>query len=257
MWRKRLLMKREFSTEEPELMDLPQPVTPELEKDLRNLAAMNQRFGSHWMMRRFLSAWFAPGRRYRVLDLATGAGDIPRMMVEWAATRGVTFEIDAVDANPSTIEIARKLHPAPQINWIAANALTYESADTYDFVCCSLSLHHFSEDDAVRLLRRCQRLSHRFTLVADLERSWWTAVGVWLLTTLWYTDHGTRHDGLVSVRRAFSFQELSDLAVRAGWTEFEHSRFAFCRQAIWTVAHDVGDIPVPVLEQAAPLPCPT
>jgi hypothetical protein len=81
--------------------------------------------------------------------------------------------------------------------------------------------------------------------------------GVWLLTTLIYNDYGTRHDGLLSVRRAFSFREMDDLARQAGWSHYEHGRFMFCRQAIWMASQDVGDIPVPVMRHDAPLPCPT
>jgi len=37
---------------------------------------------------------------------------------------------------------------------------------------CTLALHHFSDDDAVRVLQRCRELSHKFVLVSDLRRSW-------------------------------------------------------------------------------------
>jgi ubiquinone/menaquinone biosynthesis C-methylase UbiE len=250
-------MKREFSQSQPELMDVAEPGSPELEESLRNLASMNRHFGAHRLIRRFLKAWFAPGETYRVLDLATGAGDIPRMMLEWGQPRGIRFEIDAVDANPATIEVARKMTPYPQVNWIAADALTYGPGRTYDLVCCSLALHHFAQADAVRLLRRCQRLSHRFTLVADLERSPLNYFCIWLVTALIYRDPITRHDGLISAKRAFSYDELAELASEAGWEVFEQCRFPPCRQAIWMVTDDLGDIPAPVLEEVAPLPCPT
>ncbi len=250
-------MKREFSQNHPELMDLPQPVTPELERDLLNLVSLNRYFGSHWLIRQFLRAWLQPGGRYRILDLATGAGDIPRAILEWAHPRDIEIEIDAVDANPSTIEIARKHTAYEHIRWICADALTYAPGHTYDFVICSLALHHFSDADAVRLLERCRELSHRFTLVADLERSWSTMAGVWLLTALLYREPMTQYDGRLSVRRSFSYRELRDLAIAAGWTDFEQSRFLFCRQAIWMCSRDAGDIPVPVLAEEAPLPCPT
>jgi 2-polyprenyl-3-methyl-5-hydroxy-6-metoxy-1,4-benzoquinol methylase len=250
-------MKREYSQDHPELMDLSQPVTAELERDLLNLVSLNRYFGSHWLIRRFLKAWLAPRQRYRVLDLATGAGDIPRLMLEWAHPRGITLDIDAVDANASTLEIARKHCPYKNIDWICADALTFDPGYTYDFVCCSLALHHFSDQDAVRLLRRCCDLSHRFTVVADLERSRLTQLGVWLLTALIYRDPMTKYDGRLSVRRAFSYNELGELATAAGWTDFEQARFPFCRQAVWMASLEAGDIPVPALVEEVPLPCPT
>jgi hypothetical protein len=38
----------------------------------------------------------------------------------------------------------------------------------------------------------------------------------------------------------------------AGWSDFGHARFLFCRQAVWLDARTGGDIPL-----ADALPCPT
>src|SRR5213083_1249576 len=112
-------MKRIFNPDEPELMDRPQPVSAELETDLLNLVSLNRHFGSHRLVRNFLSRWFTPNRSYSVLDLATGAGDIPRVIADWAREQDISIRIDAVDANPSTLEIAQK-HSAsyPEIRYL-------------------------------------------------------------------------------------------------------------------------------------------
>ena len=251
-------MKREFDPDQPEQMDRPQPVSPALEEDLRNLVSLNRLFGSHRLTRHFLSRWLSPGRCYRVLDLATGAGDLPRVMVDWARPRDITLRIDAVDANPATLEIARRESPDyPEIDFLTADVLTYEGRESYDLVCCSLALHHFSENDAVTLLARCRALSHRFVLVADLERSLFTLLGVQALTSLFYRAPMTRADGVTSARRAFSFEEFRALAEAAAWKDFGHARFLFCRQALWLEGRDAGDIPVIVETVDDGLPCPT
>ena len=251
-------MKRDFDPNEPELMDRPQPVTAALETDLRNLVSLNRHFGSHRLVRKFLEQWQSPGRSYRVLDLCTGAGDIPRMMFDWARATDITLRIDAVDANDSTIEIARRAsRDYPDIRFIRSNALTFETKETYDLVCCSLALHHFSDDDAVRLLRQCRALSHRFALVTDLERSIATLFGVQMLTTFLYREPMTRADAVASAHRAFSFREFHALAEAADWPQFGHSRFLFCRQAIWLDGRDAGDIPEADAPVGEGLPCPT
>ena len=249
-------MKREFNPDEPELMDRPQPVSEELETDLLNLVSLNRHFGSHRLVRGFLSRWFTADHSYRVLDLATGAGDIPRMIADWARQRGISVRIDAVDANPSTLEIARK-HSAdyPEIQFLRGNVLAYETSGTYDLVCCSLALHHFSEDDATRLLRCCRALSHRFVLVSDLERSLATLAGVHALTALIYREPMTQFDGRMSARRAFSFDEFRALAEAAGWRDFGHARFLFCRQALWLDERSAGVISELVAMDEG-LPCP-
>jgi 2-polyprenyl-3-methyl-5-hydroxy-6-metoxy-1,4-benzoquinol methylase len=250
-------MKRIFNQNEPELMDRQQPVSAELEKDLQNIASLNRYFGSHRLVRRFLAAWLKRDRTYRVLDLCTGFGDIPRMMVDWGRRRGVRLRIDAVDANGATIEIARA-HSADycEIEFQRGNVLTYESRETYDLVCCSLALHHFNEVDAVRLLRHCRELSHRFVLVADLVREVTTSVGVWALTQFVYREPMTRHDGRVSAQRAFSFAEMRELAESAGWKDFGHARFLFCKQALWLDARDLAEIPGNAVPANVALPSP-
>ncbi len=241
-------MKRVFDPAQPELMDRPQPVTGELERDLENLVSLNRHFGSHRILRRFLSGWLRPDRVYRVLDLCTGAGDLPRVMVDWARPRGITLQIEAVDFAESTLAIAKKRSADyPEIQFIQADALIYDSRPAYDFVHCSLALHHFSDEDATRLLRRCRELSNRFVLVTDLERHALTSAGVWALTALIYRDAMTKYDGRLSARRAFDFSEMHALAGLAGWTNFGHARFLFCRQGLWLAGREFGDIPVDVV----------
>lgn len=250
-------MKRAFDPLEPELMDRPQPVTPELEAYMRNLVSLNRYFGSYRLIRKFLAQWLAPGRTYRVLDLCTGVGDIPRLMVDWARAEGVTLQIDAVDFHESTLELARRAsQDYPEIQFLRGNALTWETKETFDLVTCSLALHHFSDEDAVILLKRCRDLSHRFVLVSDLERTFSAAFGVRLITSLFYTLPMTQSDANVSVQRAFTFAEMRALAEAAGWENFGHMRFLFCRQAIWLDERTAGDLPV-VAAVPEVLPCPT
>jgi 2-polyprenyl-3-methyl-5-hydroxy-6-metoxy-1,4-benzoquinol methylase len=250
-------MKRDFDEREPELMDLPQPVTAELERDLANLVSLNRFYGGHRLIRTFLGCWLKSGETYRILDVCTGAGDGPRLMVDYARKHSITVRIDAIDAAEATIEIAKKASADyPEITYRCEDALIFDPGYSYDLVCCSLALHHFSNEDAVRLLRRARDLSQHWVLVADLERRWSTSLGIWLLTALIYRDPMTRYDGRLSARRAFSYLEMRDLAEKAGWAEFGHERFMFCRQAIWLSERDMGDIPSPVVPVPAHLPSP-
>jgi 2-polyprenyl-3-methyl-5-hydroxy-6-metoxy-1,4-benzoquinol methylase len=156
------------------------------------------------------------------------------MIVNWARKHGVSVKIDAVDRQPATLAIARRASAAfPEIHFIRADARNYCEAMTYDIVCCSLALHHFSELDALKVLRRACELSHDKVLVADLERTWFTWACVQAATTVAARDPMTRHDAQLSVKRAFTYRELGDLASEAGWRNFGHARFVPARQAIW------------------------
>jgi ubiquinone/menaquinone biosynthesis C-methylase UbiE len=227
-------MKRQFDPAQPELMDRPQPVTAELVNDLRNLRQLNRHFGSYALIAHFLRRWIQPGAQLSVLDLATGSGDIPRLVVDHAREAGAKVTVDAVDQQSSTLEIARGLSADyPEIEFKEGDVLSFGEDGQYDIVLCSLALHHFDEGAAARLLERCQRLSRKFVLVADLRRGFLATVGVYLLTAFIYRDPMTRADGRLSAARAFSFREFRSLAEHAGWKNFGHRRFRFARQALW------------------------
>nr|MBA3544365.1 methyltransferase domain-containing protein [Chthoniobacterales bacterium] len=219
---------------DPEWMDRPQLVSDELISDLGNLRALNRYFGSYRLVDFFLRRWIRRGDKVRVLDLATGSGDIPRRVVEFARAVGATIDIDAVDFQTSTIEIARQLSlEFPEIHYHCADIHQFGANGSYDIVLFSLALHHFSHEEAVQLLRRCRALSRSRVLVADLQRGWFAKIGVALLTSVVFREPMTRNDARVSVERAFSFRELAEMARTAGWTDFGHRRFRFARHAIW------------------------
>ena len=225
---------RRFQSSEPELMDRPDAAPAELEAALESLRGLNRYFGSYRIVTKFLRRWVKPGDRLRVADLATGSADIPRLVAEQARKIGAQVEIIAVDYQAHTIETARRLSVGyPEIKCECADVLSFGAPGEFDLVICSLALHHFSEADAVRLLRRCRELSRRFVLVSDLRRGWLASLGVRLLTALVFRDRMTREDGRTSAARAFSLGELRDLARQAGWEKFGAAPFRFARQAIW------------------------
>jgi 2-polyprenyl-3-methyl-5-hydroxy-6-metoxy-1,4-benzoquinol methylase len=227
-------VKRQFDPALPELMDRPQPVTRELEYDLANLRSLNRWFGSHQLVRHFLRRWLKPNGKARILDVATGSGDIPRLIVDQARRQNVSVHIDAIDQQGSTIEIARRLSAAyPEIDFSCANLFEWDPPEGYDIVFCSLTLHHFTTDDAVRALQKIRELSKDRVLLADLRRARWLSCAVYLVTATVYRDEMMKTDARLSAARAFSFLEMRRLAERADWKNFGHRKFAVGRQAIW------------------------
>ena len=227
-------MKRSFDPAILEMMDRPQPVSPELERDLERIRQLNRWFGSYRLVLKFMRRWIQPDARIRIADLATGSGDIPRLIADYARKIGAQVEIEALDRQPATLEIATKLSAGyREISYREANILERNSVGAYDIVLCTLTLHHFSDGDAVRVLQQCSELSRRFVLVSDLRRGFLLQAGVYLLTALIFREPMTRYDARLSAARAFSFSEMRDLALRAGWQNFGHEKFRFARQAIW------------------------
>lgn len=229
-----LAPKRRFDGTITEMMDRPQLVSPELEIDLENLEKLNRYFGSYALVRHFLRRWLRPGHSFTAIDLCTGLGDIPRFIVNWCRMNQVAVQITAVDFQRATLELAMERSKTyPEIAFLESDVFKFVPISPADVVFCSLALHHFPEGAAIGLLRRARVIARRRVLVADLERTDFGIASIYLLTACVFREPMTRFDARLSIRRAFSFGEMRQLALAAGWKQFGHRRFPVCRQAIW------------------------
>ena len=148
-------------------MDRPQPVTRELERDLANIRSLNRRFwqlspGATFSRRR----WLKPNDKARISGCFHRIGRYPRLIVDFCAKGGnVSVQVDAIDQQASTIEIARRRSSDyPEIEFFLRELVRMEAnRQPDDIVLCSLTLHHFSEDDAVRVLQEVLRVYPRST----------------------------------------------------------------------------------------------
>ena len=227
-------MKREFDPAAPELMDVAEAPSAELLEDLRNLEWLNRHFGSHRLWRLFLRRWWAPGISWRTVDWATGYGDLPREMVRFGRRQNSPVQVLGVEGNPATANLAREASRGyPEVRIVDGDVRTVPVPESTDLLSCHLALHHFSEEDAVDILRAAWQSGARRLLFTDLLRGRWLQLGVWILTATLLRAPMTQHDARVSVRRAFSGEEMRSMAKRAGWKDFRWGAFAGFRQALW------------------------
>ena len=104
-------MIRNFEENRPEWMDVAEAVSPELERDLANLESLNRRFGAHKLVLEYLGPVLARRQPLRILDLGTGAADIPRAVVRRAREVGCPVLFTAVDRQQPTLDLAEKCPP--------------------------------------------------------------------------------------------------------------------------------------------------
>lgn len=154
----------------------------------------------------------------RVLDIATGAGDVPLRLHAKTKHAGFSLELTGVDRNPVAIEYAQRQAAArgANIRFFAIDAIAEPLPDGYDVVMCSLFLHHLDDDQAGELLRRMAGAARHMVLVNDLRRSrlgWWVA---WCGTRVLTRSAMVHADGPRSVAAAFTIAEAAALAKRSG-----------------------------------------
>jgi ubiquinone/menaquinone biosynthesis C-methylase UbiE len=210
-----------------ERMDEPAQDRGELARSLADLRGVNRWLGGTRVALHHLEALFErhPRPSYRIVDLATGSGDIPLQVARWARERDVQVEIVATDNHATTLELARA-HTAdePAVRVAVADALALPwPDDSFDVALLSTALHHFDDErDCLRVLREMHRVARIGLIVNDLARSRAALLGARLLAaTVWRTHPVTRHDGPLSIRRAFTPAELRALAARAGFRNAE------------------------------------
>jgi 2-polyprenyl-3-methyl-5-hydroxy-6-metoxy-1,4-benzoquinol methylase len=199
----------------PELMDDPAIDPAEHRRALAALARINRvsnSAGVLWPIIPVLAREL--DRPVRLLDVATGSGDVPGRLLARARRTGIALEVSACDVSATAIDEARQRQPG--IEFFIHDALRAPLPPGFDVVSCSLFLHHLDNDDVVSLMANMEAAARRVVLVNDLARSRFNFVGVWLATRLLTRSRIVRFDGPASVRSAFTPAEAVALAARAG-----------------------------------------
>jgi ubiquinone/menaquinone biosynthesis C-methylase UbiE len=214
-------------------MDLPNQDHEALRKDLEHIAGLNRTFGARRAVAALFHRLTSHLRRIVLVDLASGYGDHGRNLIERARKRQQEVTVLALDCQLKTLQIARKATPPGQKMFFVqadARALPLRNHQA-DVVFCSLALHHFSDDDALGVLREMRRVARIGVACIDLARSRLASWAIWLLTTFIIRDPMVRHDARLSIRRAFSTEEMKKLAHQAGWL-WRHLPVPLFQQAV-------------------------
>lgn len=229
----------------PELMDDPNVPEEALAKSLRFLERMNERLGGVALTMHALEQLLArSGSReeqqtLRVLDVGTGAADIPIAVVQWARRRGVDIEVVGLDAHAGVLVHARgRTEDYPEIELVPGDAMEMVGSPgspferkSFDIVMSSLVLHHLPDDHALVVMAKMQSLARTGVIWNDLWRNPIARLGTWLGTL--GAGSMIRHDGRVSIQAAFTRRQAMDLARRAVWQRPE-LRTSWCyRFVLW------------------------
>lgn len=210
-------------SEEAELLDADPDDFAELAENFRDIRRVNRLLGGTSVILRHLPGLFASipaNRPTTILDLATGIGDIPIAIVQWAKRHDRQVQIVASDSSSEILRLAEKetaAHPDISIACYDARAVPLPDQQ-FDIVLCSLALHHFTPEDATQVLREMNRLARTGVLVNDLYRSRAGYIAAWVAARLTTRNRLTRNDAPLSILRAYTPDELGILLEQAGFT---------------------------------------
>ncbi len=201
-----------------ERLDAPDADPREVAASLDDLARINRLLGGTrltvWALERLLAG---RGRGpLTLLDAGSGGGDMAAALAAWARRQGFEPHVIAVDASPAITGLAAE-RVGDEVELRVGDMLALELEDgAVDVATCSLVIHHLEPPDAARALRELGRVARVGVVVNDLVRTRLGLLGSHLVIRLLTRNAITRHDAVVSVRRAYTRQELLELVHEAG-----------------------------------------
>jgi 2-polyprenyl-3-methyl-5-hydroxy-6-metoxy-1,4-benzoquinol methylase len=224
----RSLSRREIV---PELMDDPRLDPAEHRHALAGLSRLNRWSRAAEAFWPTLQRLALGGKPVRLLDVATGSGDVPITLAKWAKAAGLQVEVHGCDISDTALSEARARGVGVNATFFRHNAVRDPLPDGFDLVTCSLFLHHLPVAQVVAVLRH-MRGAGRTVMVNDLARGRLNFALVWLASHALTRSRVVHYDGPVSVRAAFTRMELQQLADTAGLSGAPVQRLWPCRMLL-------------------------
>jgi ubiquinone/menaquinone biosynthesis C-methylase UbiE len=212
-----------------EVLDRPVPAAARA-ASLRDIDRLNAWFGGYRLTLDAVARVVAPlpvATPLTIADVGGGQGDLAVRLVEWARRGGRRVRVLVVDRDPDLLAIAAARRARwPEIVPVRADADALPLADgAIDVAVMALTLHHLEPDAAARALAGMRAAARRGLVVNDLLRSRLSLLLVGLATRLVARHPISRHDGPLSVRRAYLPGELAVLAEKAGIEPLRVARY--------------------------------
>jgi ubiquinone/menaquinone biosynthesis C-methylase UbiE len=196
-----------------ELLDAAELDPRELLINLREMATLNRLPGGVGDSVRAVSSLLNGRPDATVLDIGAGSGDFARRLLRQRQAQVLVW-----DSRDEVLAIARRnLANTSHVKFLKADVRALPLPDDgVDVVHASLLLHHLDPSDVVVAFREMRRVARDAVVINDLRRGrlayLMTAVPVLALSRGRYT----RHDGVLSARRAYTLHELDAMAAEAG-----------------------------------------
>ena len=208
----------------PEILDSDACSPADVETTLRDLGRVNRWFGGvATTLKMVEGAAQAFGvRHFSLLEVAAGSGEVPQMVQQRLARRGITLDVTLLDRAWSHLLSGNRVgenrggeERIPKNRSVVADALSLPFGDgAFDLVSCNLFVHHLNVQQLAQFVREGLRVSRRAVLINDLVRHP-------LHLALVYAGYPIMRsrvawlDGLTSVRRAYVPDEIRSMLASA------------------------------------------
>lgn len=222
-----------YRTKEAEIMDDFLMEGEELRVALDKIAHINKLLGGNRLTLKAVKQLILHMDKTAVItiaDIGCGNGDMLRLLADYGKKANLKFNLIGIDANQYTVDYAEKLSNE-------YDNITYECLDIfkpefaalqYDIVLCTLTLHHFEDNDIEGILKTFYNNAITGIIINDLHRSKIAYRLFSLIGQVFHLGEMAKQDGLVSILRGFKKQELEAFSKRLGFKKYSVTwRWAF------------------------------
>ncbi len=216
-----------------ELLDLDEAPYWEVRESLKDVRRVNRYLSGYKVLldhaRPLLETHTGP-EPFTILDAATGSADQPVALAKFARKLNIPIRITAIDINFKMLSFAKEeIARFPEINMVQCDIHSMPFAnESFDLTVNSLSLHHFTRESAIGIMRSLYSACKRGMIINDLHRSRIAWAAIYVLTRMLTQNRLTRYDAPVSVMNAFIPDEMTAMAEEAGLEGFKvHKHFPY------------------------------
>lgn len=145
-----------------------------------------------------------------IVDVGCGNGDMLRTIADYGIKNNLNFKLIGIDANNFTVEYARKLSiNYPNISFQCEDVFDKAFVELkYDIVLCTLTLHHFKNEEIISVMTIFNTNSRVGIVINDLHRSIISYRLFQIICFVFRLNTMSRKDGLVSILRGFKKEDL-------------------------------------------------
>lgn len=208
-----MFLKTKYRTNDSEIMDDFTLEGDELKEALDKIASINQFLGGNQLTINGVKNLLGKCKRgttITIIDVGCGNGDMLRKLADYGLKKQLIFQLIGVDANLFTVNYARQLSKDyTNINYVSVDIFDESFKELkYDIVLCTLTLHHFSNQEINLILPTFLKNARIGLVINDLHRSWISYRLFQALCFVFGLNEMSKVDGLTSILRGFKKQEL-------------------------------------------------
>lgn len=161
---------------------------------------------------------FPKDKTITIMDFGCGSGDMLRMLSKFGKENNLNFQLIGIDANEATIRHAEKCSlDFDNITYLAEDIFLYDfSKYNIDIALITLTLHHFKDDEILKIMRVILNLVKKGIVVNDLQRSKLAYRLFQAIIFIFRLEKMTAEDGLISILRGFKREDLEKFSTELG-----------------------------------------